>query len=225
MPVKYGITAEELFKSLGLELKGLTLDQVEAGFNNNGLALIYQPDHFPLAESLISYRDEIGKRPPLASLELLWTAHQGEHLLVSGFVHPPTENRAWKALELAGEKSLITVKGLEGSTDLPISRACVMSWVQAGQPERLILHPRDHGCFDQDIEWNNIEQWSKQALEALNNRGPLSQSLRWNAGTYLWLSGQADNLADGIHQADACLKSGAAKTKLDQLIIWRSNVG
>jgi len=225
MPVKYGVTAEELFKALGLELKGLTLDQVEAGFNNNGLALIYQPDHFPLAESLISYRDEIGKRPPLASLELLWTAHQGEHLLVSGFVHPPTENRAWKALELAGEKSLITVKGLEGSTDLPISRACVMSWVQAGQPERLVLHPRDHGCFDQDIEWNNIEQWSKQALEALNNRGPLSQSLRWNAGTYLWLSGQADNLADGIHQADACLKSGAAKTKLDQLIIWRSNVG
>ncbi len=224
MPVKYGVTAEELFKALGLELKDLTMDQVEAGFQQHGLALIYQPDHFPLAESLISYRDEIGKRPPLASLELLWTAHQGEHLLVSGFVHPPTENRAWKALELAGEKSLITVKGLEGSTDLPISRACVMSWVQAGQPERLVLHPRDHGCFDQDIEWNNIEQWSEQALEALNNRGSLSQPLLWNAGTYLWLAGLADNLDEGIAHAEKCLQSGLAQTTLEQLIAWRETI-
>ena len=64
--------------------------------------MIHQPDHFPLAESLISYREELGKRPPVASLELMWTAHQGDHLLISGFVHPPTESRAWEALKLAG---------------------------------------------------------------------------------------------------------------------------
>ena len=95
MPIKYGVTAEELFKCMGLNLSGIELNQVQSGFHKNNFALIHQPDHFPLADSLISYRDEVGKRPPIASMELLWTAHQGEHLLVSGFVHPPTEDRAW----------------------------------------------------------------------------------------------------------------------------------
>ena len=100
MPIKYGVTTAELFKTLGIQLTGLTLDQVQASFNENGLALIHQPDHFLLAENLIQYRDELAKRPPLASMELIWTAHQGEHLIVSGFVHPPTEERAQKAEEM-----------------------------------------------------------------------------------------------------------------------------
>lgn len=71
MPIKYGITASELFQALGLNLCGLSLDNVQTGFNQHGLALLHQPEHFPLAESLISYREELGKRPPVASLELL----------------------------------------------------------------------------------------------------------------------------------------------------------
>ena len=104
MPIKYGVTAIDLFRSLGLDLGGLPLETVQDGFHQHSFALTHQPDHFPVAESLITYREELGKRPPVASLELLWTPHQGQHLLVSGFVHPPTESRAWEALKLAGEK-------------------------------------------------------------------------------------------------------------------------
>ena len=98
MPVKYGITSLELFEALGVALGGRSLAWVQALLDQCNLALVHQPDHFPAADSLISYREDLGKRPPVASLELLWTAHQGEHLLVSGFVHPPTEARAWQAL-------------------------------------------------------------------------------------------------------------------------------
>jgi len=84
---------------------------------------MHQPDHFPLAENLIPYRDQIGKRPPLASMELIWTCHQGSHLHISGYVHSPTEERHWKTLELMGEQNIITIKGLEGGTDLSISRS------------------------------------------------------------------------------------------------------
>ena len=95
MPIKYGVTAVDLFRLLDLNLTGLPISAVADGFQQNGFALIHQPDHFPIAETLIGYREELGKRPPVASLELLWTPHQGDHLLVSGFVHPPTEVRAW----------------------------------------------------------------------------------------------------------------------------------
>lgn len=222
MPIKYGITALELFQILGLDLSSLPLTIVQEGFNQHGFALIHQPDHFPIAESLISYREDLGKRPPVASLELLWTPHQGRHLLVSGFVHPPTENRAWDALKLAGETDLLTVKGLEGGTDLPIGRACITARVRNGEAKRLILHPRDHGCHDADVEWTDLEHWGQQALEALQNRGPLRDAVRWNSGVYLWLTGHSDTLEAGIQLASAVLKQGDALTMLDQLRSWRS---
>ena len=55
MPVKYGVTTEELFSSLGLSLGELTIEKVQEGFCKHGLALIFQPNHFPMADTLISY--------------------------------------------------------------------------------------------------------------------------------------------------------------------------
>ena len=217
MPIKYGITAIELFRSLGLDLRGLPLETVQDGLHNQGFALIHQPDHFAIAESLISYRDELGKRPPVASLELLWTAHQGDHRLISGFVHPPTESRAWEALKLAGETDLFTVKGLEGGTDLPIGRACITARVHGDKTERLILHPRDHGCHATDVEWTDLTTWQAQAMDALQNRGPLRDSLRWNAGVYLWFAGLSDSLETALDMATTVMDKGQALQKLDQL--------
>ena len=224
MPIKYGVTAADLFRLLNLDLTGLPLSAVQDGFQHNGFALIHQPDHFPIAESLISYREELGKRPPVASLELLWTPHQGKHLLVSGFVHPPTEARAWEALKQADETDLLTVKGLEGGTDLPIGRACITARVQNGEAQRMILHPRDHGCHDADVEWADEDTWADQARKALQNKGPLRDALRWNAGAYLWFSGCSDSLELGIQKAESAMKEGQADSVLDQLCAWRSNL-
>ena len=224
MPIKYGVTAIDLFRRLGLELTDLPLAAVQDGFNQHGLALIHQPDHFPIAESLIGYREELGKRPPVASLELLWTPHRGDHLLVSGFVHPPTESRAWEALKLAGETNLLTVKGLEGGTDLPIGRACITARVRDGSAERLILHPRDHGCHAADIEWADEALWENQALEALHNRGPLRDALRWNGGGCPWFAGLSETLEAGVERAEQAMQGGQAMSCLNQLREWRSTI-
>ena len=224
MPIKYGITAHELFLALDLDLSRLSLSTVQQGFDQHGLALIHQPDHFKIAESLISYREELGKRPPVASLELLWTAHQGKHLLVSGFVHPPTESRAWDALKQAGESNFVTVKGLEGGTDLPIGRACITATVKSGESARKILHPRDHGCHEQDVEWSDLDTWVQQAQQALKNQGPLRSALRWNSGAYIWFSGRAKTLEDGIQHADRLLNEGKALDVLHQLAHWRKHL-
>ncbi len=224
MPIKYGVTTTELFEAIGLRLKGLAWKKVQTCFDNHGLAVFHQPDHFALAEKLTTYRDELAKRPPIASMELIWSAHKGEHLLISGFVHPPTEKRAWEALELLGEKDLISIKGLEGSTDLPISRACITGRVQNNESKRIIIHPRDYQCSGKDLEWQNLDQWRDDAMEALGNQGPLRQALLWNAGAYLWFSRNSNSIKEGIAKAEAYLVSGAAKATLEKLIHWKSNL-
>jgi anthranilate phosphoribosyltransferase len=221
MPVKYGVTPIELFAALGVDLARLELARVQECLERNGLALVHQPDHFPLADSMIVFREELGKRPPIASVELLWTPHRGEHMLVSGFVHPPTEARAWEALQLAGETDLVTVKGLEGSTDLPVSRACVTARVRDGRCQRTILHPRDHGCYGPDTLWSDEATWAAQARSALAGEGDLACPLVWNAGSYLWFQGATDTLEDGIELARCLVRSGAAAARLEQLGSWR----
>ncbi len=224
MPVKYGVTTTELFNSLGLRLEGITLDQLQQGFNQHGLALIYQPDHFKLAENLIKYRDEIGKRPPLASMELLWNCHHGDHLIVTGFVHAPTEKRAMQTLNLLGEKDFILVKGLEGGIDLPINRICLTGRSEQIGYNRLILKPKEYNYFGEECNWENIEVWQKKALEILDNKGPLKESVHWNGGVYYWLSGITSTINEGIEKVDFYLNSGIVKKTLAELIRWRNGL-
>ena len=225
MPVKYGVTSEELFQSLGLNLKGLTIKEVNSGLLETDFAFIYQPDHFLLAEKLIPYRDELGKRPPIASMELLWTAHQGKHLLISGFVHTPTEERHRQALLLMNTTNLITVKGLEGSTDIPTSKACITGHMNnSKQCKRIILNPKEYGYSGKDVRWENIDEWKDQALQALEDKGPLAKAFHWNAGIYLWFSGITPTLEGGLLKVNSLLKTNMVKKKLNELIAWRGNL-
>jgi len=221
MPVKYGVTHDELFQALGLKLSGLSIKQLEKCFIDNGLAVIHQPDHFPIADNLISYRDQIGKRPPLASMELMWTCHHGDHLHISGYVHSPTEERHWKTLELMGEKDIVTIKGLEGGIDLPISRSSTIGHYKDHESSRKVFHPKDYECAGKDIEWKDIEEWQEFALQALNGEGPLTNALEWNAGIYFFYAGLSSDIQEGIYKAKQVIKSGSALKHLEKLINWR----
>jgi anthranilate phosphoribosyltransferase len=205
MPVKYGVTLEELFGALGVSWAALSLEAVQERLDRHNLALTHQPLHFPAAEALVPTRDLIGKRPPVASLELLWTPHRGERLLVSGFVHPPTEQRAWEALRACGEEDVLTIKGLEGSTDLPTTRAGIAARLRGEHRERLLLHPRDHGITAPEVAWTSLDLWRDQALEALRGQGPLAEGLLWNLACLLWQSDQLTSLPAALDQARALL--------------------
>ena len=217
MPVKFGVTLAELFSAIGITWTGLPLEAVQRRLDRHGLALTHQPDHFAWAERLVPVRDAIGKRPPVASLELLWTPHRGEHLLVSGFVHPPTETRAWQALQDCGETDLLTVKGLEGSTDLPTSRAGITARVRHGTNERILLHPRDHGITSAEVPWQGLEAWRSEALAALCGEGALVPALRWNVAAYLWFAGRFERLEDALEQATALLVARSGERLRRQL--------
>ena len=224
MPVKYGITINELFLGLGLNLSGISIDQMKRGFFENGFAYVHQPDHFPLAENLIQYREEIGKRPPIASMELLWTAHQSEHLLISGFVHAPTEERHWKTLKLMGEQEFLTIKGLEGSTDLSIGQTCIIGHIKNENIERLKLNAKNNNYSGKDMAFTSFEEWQVEALKALENIGSLTKSVIWNSGFYLWKAGITRTLEEGIKHSQSLIESGSAKSTLKKLIDWRENI-
>ena len=104
---------------------------------------------------------------------------------------------------------MLTVKGLEGSTDLPTTRAGITARLRHGVSERILLHPREHGIQSEEVRWSDLDCWRRQAGEALAGAGPLADALRWNVAAYLWFAGAHDTLVAALDQSEALLKARA----------------
>jgi anthranilate phosphoribosyltransferase len=218
MPTKAGIPLVELWQQLGVDLRPHSLEQAHTLLNRTGLGFVYLPQHFATAHGLVPYRDQIGKRPPFATVELMWSPYAGPHTLVMGFVHPPTEELARGTFGLRGQTDWITVKGLEGSCDLARGRTAIVGVNHPGQSERLLLHPRDYGFEGDDVELGDEATLGDRLLEVLaGDRSELAKTALWNAGFYLWQGGVADSLDAGLAAAQTVLSTGKALAKLEDL--------
>jgi anthranilate phosphoribosyltransferase len=219
MPTKEGLPLIELWQGLGVDWAKLSLAQVQQVFEQTQIGFVYLPQQFPLAEQIVTYREQIGKRPPFATLELFWCPYQGEALIVSGFVHPPTEEMARSAFALRGTRSFVTVKGLEGSCDLPRERTCIIG---LGQPdatiERLLLHPRDYDFAGTDLALGSMAELVASMQALLQGQvSPLTEAAIWNGGFYLWQCGHSADLESGFIQAKNLIASGQAAQKLAEI--------
>jgi anthranilate phosphoribosyltransferase len=218
MPTKAGIPLIELWSQMGVDLTTLSLTQSHALLNETGLGFVYLPQHFPAAHALVPYRDQIGKRPPFATVELMWSPYAGSHTLVMGFVHPPTEELAQATFALRETMDWIAIKGLEGSCDLARSRTAIIGISHQGQFERLLLHPRDYGFEGEDVELDDEATLGDRLLEVLSGQPTeLMRTALWNAGFYLWQSHAVDSLSDGFALAQDLFSTGRVLAKLNDV--------
>lgn len=234
MPTKEGVPLITLWQGLGVNWQNLTLEQVQSVLEMTNLGFIYLPHHFPLAEGLVPYRREIGKRPPVATLELIWIPYSGEATLACGYVHPPTESMIRDALQRRQVEHYITVKGLEGSCDLPRDRTCIIgvhhpvgvsaegSNSETSDPpenfERLLLHPSDYGFGGKEVPLESAAALIHDLRKVIaGEAGELMQAVIWNGGFYLWQAGACSDLASGLSKAELLIMSGQVATQLETL--------
>jgi anthranilate phosphoribosyltransferase len=216
MPTKAGTPLIDLWRGLGVNWDTLDLDTVSQTLGTVNLGFVYLPRHFPLAQALVPYREQIGKRPPFATIEIMWSPYGGEAHVVSGYVHPPTEVRTQATFDLRGTRHYTTVKGLEGSCDLPQSRTAIIGMGQPdGSFERELLHPRDFGFAGEDPPCLETPDWMTAAQATLaGGSSPLTAAAIWNGGFYLWRLGLAEDMAAGLVQAETLLSTGAVAQHL-----------
>lgn len=209
MPTKYGIPLIEIWQALGLDWTGLSLSAVQAIFQQTRLGYLHLPDQFAGAQSLVPYREQIGKRPPQATLELMWCPYADACQMVVGYVHPPTEGLAQGTLTAVGVPNFTTVKGLEGSSDLPRARAAIIGIHTPDGEERLVLHARDYGlgASSETPLGDEADYLARLHRTLQGDSTELLPVALWNGGFYLWRSGIVTSLEQGIEQAQALLNS------------------
>jgi anthranilate phosphoribosyltransferase len=229
MATKYGVPLTELWQSLGVNWAGVSLAHIQQSLAEVNLGFLYIPQHFPLLQPLAEAREQLGKRPPFATLELFWCPYAGEAHLVSGYVHPPTEMMLQEALQLRGLRRYTTVKGLEGSCDLPRNRTAIIGVhhsthsPNSDQPssdlERLLLNARDLSLQGREVPYHTLEDWAAVAKSVLkgNRETELYRATLWNSGFYLWHLGRAPTLAAGVEMANTLLQNHQVADHLVQL--------
>jgi anthranilate phosphoribosyltransferase len=222
MPTKEGVPLIDLWRGLGVDWAHCSLEQVHDLLATTGLGFVYLPRHFPQAQALVPYRNEIGKRPPIATLELIWSPYAGLAHVVAGFVHPPTEGMIQGALTLRGMTEFTTVKGLEGSCDLPQERTAIIGLhtaTEAGNTlTRLRLHSDEYGLSGKNPAWTTLpEALTAMKTVLVGEPHPLQAALLWNSGFYLWQRAGAADLGAGIELAQETLASGQAYQTLLKL--------
>lgn len=221
MPTKHGIPLVEILRGLDVELAPQSLAQSQRLLEKTQFGFVYLPRHFPRAHTLTSYRDEIGKRPPIATLELMWLPGSGGTVRpISGYVHPPTENLFRQAFALRGIDCFTTVKGLEGSCDLPLGRPAIVGHQPgAGEPfVRLCLHPAEYDLPTTDLPFESDAATCSHLRSAIDGRGgPLYPAVLWNGGFYLWHCGLCADLAAGLAKTEGLLAEGAIAAKLQEI--------
>lgn len=218
MPTKEGEPLINLWQGLGVDWSQLPLEQVQQVLETTGIGFVYLPLHFPLAQAIVPYREQIGKRPPFATMELMWCPYAGRANVVSGFVHPPTEAMFQDAFARRGVTHFTTVKGLEGSCDLPRERTAIVGLGQPEGFERLHLHPRDYGFEGKNVSLISLTQVIDEMQAVLRGEPTeLMESTIWSGGFYLWRSGACLTVEAGINTARQMLTSGQVRQKLQSL--------
>ncbi|HEY9615896.1 MAG TPA: anthranilate phosphoribosyltransferase family protein [Microcoleaceae cyanobacterium] len=219
MPTKEGDPLIDYWKGLGVDWSLLSLSQTQTVLETTGIGFVYLPTHFPLAHGLVPYREQIGKRPPLATMELMWSPYAGAAHVVAGYVHPPTEERFRETFAHRGITQFTTVKGLEGSCDLPRERTGIIGMQDRDRDfERLHLHPRDYGFEGTNVPLDtpaNLVQVMQTVLQG--EQSELWRSTLWNGGFYLWRLGVCPTIADGITHTETLLQTGQVQQTLQTL--------
>jgi len=218
MPTKEGDPLILFWQRLGVDWTQLALEQVQSALEQVGLGFVYLPQHFSLAQGLVAYREQIGKRPPFATMELMWCPYAGVPHLVAGYVHPPTEGMFQSAFALRGVETFTTIKGLEGSCDLPRERTAIVGLGQHDQFERLALHPRDFGFEAKNVPLDDVAMVVQAMQDTLDGKPcEFMQSTLWNGGFYLWRCGVSPSVEAGVAEVEMLLTQGRVKQTLLKL--------
>ena len=221
MPTKYGLTLVEIWQSLDVDLTKLSVSEVDNLLATTNFGFLYLPQHYPLAYSLVTYREQIGKRPPLATLELIWHPYEADSHIMAGYVHPPTENMIRGALQRNEKKKFTLIKGMEGSGDLKRSQTNIISIDKADSEEGFAYLKVNHATYDlagNDPVLEDQATYFNQLKETIAGKPTqLTESAILNGAFYLWRCDVTETIEDGLTMAENLLSTGKLQQQLEAI--------
>jgi anthranilate phosphoribosyltransferase len=209
-----------------LEAAGIRLDltpqQVERCVREVGVGFMFAPGHHSAMKHAIGPRREMGVRTIFNVLGPLTNPAGVPNQLLGVFdeelLHPIAE-----VLQRLGSRHVMVVHSRDGLDEISCGAATDIAELKDGLIRRFSIRPEDFGVRRSPIDSLKVED-AAQSLAIIrgvleDRSGPARDIVMLNAGAAIYTAGLADSLQRGVEQAERAIASGAARNRLDQLVI------
>ncbi len=215
----------DVMESLGISLN-LSSQAIAQCIAEVGIGFMFAPNHHPAMKNVAPVRKELGVRTLFNILGPLTNPADAPNILM-GVFHPDLVGIQVRALERLGAEHALVVYGRDGMDEVSLGASTLVGELKNGQITEYEIHPEDFGLTMAGSRALKVEtpEASRALLLAVldNSDAPSVRAPRdivlLNAGAALYAANVVDSIAQGIERARAALVSGAAKAKLEQLVV------
>jgi len=212
----------DVLESLGANIN-LSPDLIARSIAQNGVGFMFAPNHHPAMKNVAPVRKELGVRTLFNILGPLTNPASAPNILM-GVFHPDLVGIQVRALQRLGAEHALVVYGKDGLDEVSLGAATCVGELRNGEISEYEIHPEDYGlamASNRALRVETPEQSRQMLLSVLDNQpGPARDIVMLNAGVALYAANVADSIADGIGRADAVLKDGSAKARLNQWVAY-----
>jgi anthranilate phosphoribosyltransferase len=209
-----------------LEAAGIRLDltpqQVERCVREVGVGFMFAPGHHSAMKHAIGPRREMGVRTIFNVLGPLTNPAGVPNQLLGVFSEELLQPIA-EVLQRLGSHHVMVVHSRDGLDEISCGSATDVAELKDGLIRRFSIRPEDYAVQRSSIDALKVED-AGQSLAIIrgvleDQPGPARDIVMLNAGAAIYTAGLADSLQHGIEQADRAISSGAARSRLDRLVI------
>ena len=210
----------DVLEALGVNLN-LTPEQVGHSIDNIGIGFMFAPNFHGAMKHAAPVRRELGVRTLFNVLGPL-TNPAGANNQVMGVFHPDLVGIQARVLQRLGSNHVLVVNGSDGLDEITISGVSNIAELKNGQVSEYTVTPEQFGLKSaslDSIRVDSIEEAKAMLLAVLDNQaGAARDIVLLNAGAAIYVAGLTNTLESGVKKAAEIVASGAAKSKLQQLV-------
>lgn len=211
----------DVMDALGIHIN-LQPEQIAQCIADVGIGFMFAPNHHPAMKNVAPVRKELGVRTLFNILGPL-TNPAGAPNILMGVFHPDLVGIQVRALQRLGAEHALVVYGRDGMDEVSLGAATLVGELKNGQITEYEIHPEDFGLpmvSNRALKVETPEQSRQMLLDVLSGTtGAAHDIVCLNAGAALYAANVVASIQDGIAKARNAIASGAAKAKLEALVV------
>jgi anthranilate phosphoribosyltransferase len=210
----------DVLEAMGININ-LPPDAIAKCIEQVGVGFMFAPNHHPAMKNVAPVRKELGVRTIFNILGPLTNPADAPNILM-GVFHPDLVGIQVRALQRLGAEHALVVYGKDGMDEVSLGAATVVGELKNGEITEYEIHPEDFGLAMASNRTLRVEtpEQSMAMLKGVLNKEPgaARDIVILNAGAALYAANVADSMKAGIGLAREAIDSGAAQSKLEQLV-------
>ncbi|MCP4704377.1 MAG: anthranilate phosphoribosyltransferase [candidate division Zixibacteria bacterium] len=210
----------DVLQALGVEIS-LDPEQVGLCIDEIGIGFMFAPNLHPAMKEVVPVRKELGFRTIFNLLGPMTNPAFATDQMIGVYDGSYTSLLAKAAGEL-GIKRVGVVYNECGIDEITTAGLNKISMVSDGKESELQLNPEEYGfkkCDVNELAGGTAEENARITRSILNGEnGPRRDTIILNTAVGLFIAGWANDIKEGIEQANESIDSGQASEMLDKLV-------